>query len=227
MTIEQIAGRSGYSSTWHSALERGLDEGYSDDFLTTVATILKMSPDETNMLFSLAPRRRGTGVPEQELRESRVILWTLKEISCPAFIIDSAWYVIRHNEPTAEWFPWVHGDRPNFMRWAFTAEARTILHNWDTEWGPQLWAEMQYALARQPDNAKLKALISGILESSHAARLIDGSPLSNVGSDGRRRRVKVPALGNRIRVVELIVLTPERAPASRVMMIVPLDDTQH
>jgi transcriptional regulator with XRE-family HTH domain len=228
VTIEQIAGQSGYSEGWHSKLERGRDEGYSDDFLNTVATILQMTSDERSMLFSLAPRRRGTEAPEEELRESRVIQWALDEITCPAFIIDSAWGVLSFNKPTAEWFPWVHGDRPNFMRWAFTtAEARIVLHNWDTEWGPQLWAEMQYTLARQPENAKLTALIGEILEDSHAARMINERPLDYVNPDGKRRRVKLPVFNNRIHVVEQVVFTPGRAPGSRVMMIVPLDDTQH
>jgi transcriptional regulator with XRE-family HTH domain len=227
VTIEQVASQSGYSYGWHSALERGRDEGYSDDFLNTVATILKMNADETSMLFSLALRRRGAGAPEEDLRESRVIQWALDEVSCPAFIVDSAWDILSFNKPTAEWFPWVHGGRPNFMRWAFTApEARTMLHNWTTEWGPQLWAEMQYALARQPENAKLKALVSGILASSRAARLINEHPLNYINSDGKRRRVKVPAMGDKIRVVEQIVFAPLRAPASRIMMIVPLDDQQ-
>ena len=227
VTLEQIAAQSGYSYGWHSALERGKDEGYSDDFLNTVSTILKMSDDETTMLFSLAPRRRGAVAPEKDLRESRVIQWALDEISCPAYIVDSAWDLLSFNKPMADWFPWVHGERPNFMRWAFTAlEARTILHNWNTEWGPQLWAEMQYTVARQPDNAKLAALISEILERSRAARLFNENPLTYINPDGKRRRIRLP-LNNRISVVEQIAFAPLRAPASRIMMIVPLDDAQH
>lgn len=229
VTMEQVAAQSGYSLGWLSWLERGKDANYSDDFLATVARILQMTDDETDLLFTLALRPREAGPPEQDLKESRVIQWALDEVTCPAFVVDSVWDVLSFNDPTAAWFSWVRDDeRPNFMRWAFTKpEALHLLHNWHTEWAPQLWAEMQFTLARQPQNTKLKALMGEILEKSPAARLINENPVNYIIPDGKRRRVKVPALDDRIRVVELMVFLVQRAPASRVIMIVPLDDSQH
>lgn len=227
VTIDQIATQTGYSYTWYSRLENGKIEGYSDDFLNIVAAILEMTPEETTMLFSLATRRGPARAPEEELRDSRIIQWVLDELSCPAYIIDSAWDVICSNWRMKESFPWVFCEHPNFMRWAFSPEARTVLHNWDTEWGPRLWAEMQYALARHPENAKLSALVSQILDLSPDAQRISKSPLAYVNPDGDRRRVKLPEHGGKIHAIEQVAMVLLRAPASRVVMIIELDDTQH
>jgi len=226
VTQKQVADQVAYSPEWISKIERGYDEKFSEHFLVTLASVLNMTPAETSLLLSLSPR--PTRAPEQELQESRIIQWTLDELSCPAFIRDSAWNLLGFNKPMAEWFPWVTSDRPNFMWWAFTSvEARAFLHNWSTEWGPQLWAEMQFALGRQPENTKLAALVNEILERSRAARMFSDHPLTYTIPDGKRRRVKLPIHNNRIRTVEQRSLIPELAPASRIVLIVPLDDTQH
>jgi transcriptional regulator with XRE-family HTH domain len=226
VTQRQVADQVAYSEEWISKIERGYDEKFSEHFLLTLATVIKMTATETSLLLSLSPR--PARAPEEELQESRIIQWTLDELSCPAFIRDSAWNLLGFNPPMEKWFHWVTGERPNFMQWAFTTvEARTVLHNWGTEWGPQLWAEMQFALGRQPENTKLAALVNEILERSRAARLISEHPLTYSIPDGKRRRVKLPVHGNRIQTVEQRSWIPEAAPASRIVLIVPLDDTQH
>ncbi|MEV6848861.1 hypothetical protein [Actinoplanes sp. NPDC051411] len=226
VTQRQIADRLGYSPGWYGDFERGKVEQWGVDFLRIVAWTLKMTAEETNLLYSLA--LLPPGEPEEELRDSRIIKWILDEQSCPAAVFASSRRLLAFNKPMLEWFPWAGSDNANFMRWAFTTiEARTMLHNWPTEWGPQLWAELQYSLARQPENTELTDLKSEILERSRAARDFDENPVSYIAPDGQRRRVKLPAHDNKIITIELRVLVPQSAPASTVTWFVPLDENQH
>jgi len=229
VTKDQVVARSGYGHTWYYKLEAGQDEGFTDHYLSVIATILEMTPEETTMLFSLATRSRPPrGAPEEELRDSRIIQWVLEELSCPAYIIDSAWYIISSNTAMKKALPWVTESSPNFMLWALTSDdARSVLYNRDTEWVPSLWAEMQYALARQQRNAKLSALIGEVLELSPVARQVSKLPLVYVNPDGARRRIRLPGREGKIHAIEQVSFIPQRAPASRVMMIIELDDTQH
>lgn len=227
VTLADIARRTGYSPNWIGQLANGKKVKFTDHFLDVFAKTLEMDDGQRTMLFDLAGQKpRARRAPEKDLQDSRIFKWMLNDWSSPACAIDSAWNILGHNRPMQQWFSFVTSPRANFMWWAFTsAAARRTLYNFDEEWGPQLWAEMQFNLAQQPDNIKLSTLNKEILKHSVAARRISQLPLAYVNPDGDRRRLELP--GGKIIAAELVVMMPLRATRSRVMTIIELDDTQH
>jgi hypothetical protein len=221
---ETVAALTSYSVGWYSALERGVLQNYSDDFLTRVAYTLRLSEAEKSMLFFLATGHALTiTVHQSRMRSTPTIQRILDAQPWPAYVNDEAWDLIAHNEHMSKWFPWVEGHENNIMRWVFTfPEARTQLHRWDTDWGPQMFAQMQFAQARQPENKRLAALVEEILDVNKDARRFQEHPITYPHPDGDHRYLHLP-LHKRLQPIELIAFAPMRAQASRMMMLVPIE----
>jgi transcriptional regulator with XRE-family HTH domain len=221
---ELIAFLTGCSVGWYSTLERGETQNYSDDFLNRVAYTLRLSPDEKNMLFYLATGHAlTTTVPASRLQHTPILQRVLDAQPWPAYINDGAWDLVGYNEHMRQWFPWVAGHENNIMRWVFTfPEARTQLHRWEADWGPQMFAQMQFEHARQPENKRLAAVIEEILDLNPDARRFQEQPLTYPHPDGNRRYLHLP-LHRKLQPIELNAFTPMRAPGSRFMMLVPIN----
>jgi len=227
---EDMAGLIGVSVVWYRHLERGDLEGYSDDFLDRASTALRLNEEERNVLYLYAvgkqPAQRGaptTMVLTEPLQ--RVV----RAQPYPAYISDESWDVVAYNEHMANWFPWIAaGYEGNIMRWVFTyPDARQQLHKWETDWAPLMLAQMRVANARQPDNMRLATLIREILERSDFARELweRGDSMVYVHPDGDHRQLHLP-YHRKVIDIELVALSPMRAPGARVMMLLPLDGNQ-
>jgi transcriptional regulator with XRE-family HTH domain len=220
---EIVAFLTGCSVGWYSTLERGEAQNYSDDFLNRVAYTLRLNPDEKNMLFYLATGHTLTTTESSRIECTPTIQRILDAHPWPAYVSDEAWDLVGYNEHMRRWFPWVAGHENNIMRWVFTfPEARSQLHNWDTDWAPQMFAQMQYAQARQPENKRLAAVIDEILELNADARRFVEQPLTYPHPDGDHRCLHLP-LHRKVQPIELVAFSPMRASGSRFMMLVPLD----
>ena len=219
---ELIATLAGCSIGWYSTLERGEPQNYSDDFLNRVAAALRLSHAEKSVLFLRATGHALTMTAhESPIQRTPAIQRILDAQPWPAYVSDDAWNLVGYNTHLSDWFPWVTGPETNIMRWVFTApEARNLLHRWETDWAPQMFAEMQFAQAQQPENNRLAAVISEILDLSSHARRFAEQPLTYPHPDGDHRSVLLPSQG--VQRVELAALTPMRAPSSRFMMLVPI-----
>jgi transcriptional regulator with XRE-family HTH domain len=220
---ELIATLAGCSIGWYSTLERGEAQNYSDDFLNRVAEALCLSQAEKNVLFLRATGHALTMTAhEPQIRRTPALQRILDAQPWPAYVSDEAWNLVGYNTHMSTWFPWVEGPENNVMRWVFTApEARTLLHHWETEWAPQMFAEMQFAQAQQPENTRLAAIIDEILDNNPHARRFVERPLTYPHPDGDQRDLKLPS-HSEIQRVELVAFEPMRAPGSRFMMLVPL-----
>jgi transcriptional regulator with XRE-family HTH domain len=221
---ELIATLAGCSIGWYSTLERGEAQNYSDDFLNRVAEALRLSHAEKSVLFLRATGHALTmAAHESRIRRTPALQRILDAQPCPAYVSDEAWNLVCFNTHMRDWFPWVEGPENNVMRWVFTAaEARDLLHKWETDWAPQMFAEMQFAQAQQPENTLLAAIIDEILDvSSHARQFVE-RPLTYPHPDGDRRSIQLPSRKGVTRV-ELAAFAPMRAPGSRFMMLIPID----
>ncbi|MEU4238630.1 helix-turn-helix transcriptional regulator [Actinoplanes sp. NPDC026619] len=219
---ELLALLTGYSLGWYSALERGEPQNYGEDFLNRVAQALRLNPAEKNHLFVLATGHEAPADHDSRIRPTPTIERILDALPWPAYINDDAWELVAFNTHMSTWFPWVAGTENNVMRWVFTyPDAKRQLHNWGTEWAPQMFAQMQYALARQPDNKRLAALIDEILDHSEEARRFKDQPLTFPHPDGQRRTLRLP-LHRKLQAIELVAFEPMRAAGSRCMMLIPL-----
>ena len=221
---ELVATLTGCSVGWYATLERGEAQNYSDDFLNRVAYTLRLNPAEKSMLFFLATGHAlTTTVHESRMRRTPTVQRILDAQPWPAYVNDEAWDLIAYNEHMSKWFPWVEGHENNIMRWVFTfPDARTQLHRWDKDWGPQMFAQMQFAQARQPENKRLAAVIEEILDVNPDARRFQEHPITYPHPDGDRRCLHLP-LHKRLQPIELIAFAPLRAQGSRFMMLVPID----
>lgn len=221
---DTVAVLTGYSVRYYNDLERGALRNYSDDYLNRVAYTLRLNLDEKSMLFLLATGHALTAtVHESRLRATPTIQRIVDAQPWPAYVNDEAWDLVAYNEHMSRWFPWVEGHENNVMRWVFTfPEARTQLHKWDHDWGPQMFAQMQFAQARQPENKRLAAVIEEILDFNKDARRFHQQPITYAHPDGDHRYLHLP-LHRRLQRIELIAFAPLRAQGSRMMMLVPVD----
>lgn len=223
-TVELVATLSACSVGWYSTLERGEPQNYSDDLLNRVAYTLRLNPDEKSMLFFLATGHALTKtIHESRMRRTPEIQRIVDAQPWPAYVNDEAWDLVAYNKHMSDWFPWVEGHENNIMRWVFTfPEARTQLHRWDTDWAPQMFAQMQFAQAQQPDNKRLAAVIDEILQVNEDARRFLAQPLVYPHPDGDRRALHLP-LHRKVQDIKLAAFSPMRAPGSRLMMVIPVD----
>jgi hypothetical protein len=84
-----------------------------------------------------------------------------------------------------------------------------------------MFAQMQFAQARQPENKRLAAVIDEILKVNPDARRFQQQPITYPHPDGDHRYLHLP-LHKRLQPIELIAFAPMRAQASRFMMLVPI-----
>jgi len=222
---EQAAALVGYSVGWLSSLERGEAQNYSVDFLDRVAYTLRLSPDERTLLFLLATGHEPPPVLSRisAMEATEVVRKLLDAQPWPAYISDEAWDLVGYNQHMKTWFPWVAGHENNIMRWVFTyPEARQQLHRWDTDWGPQMLAQMRFAHARIPGNDRLTEVITEILDLNQDARRLWDDPTTYIHPDGDHRSLYLP-FHRKVQPIELIALEPMRAPGSRIMMLIPIE----
>lgn len=221
---EQAAALIGYSVGWLSSLERGEKQNYSVDFLDRVAYTLRLSPAEKTLLFLLATGHEPPiPVRESTMEVTETVRKLLDAQPWPAYINNEAWDLIAYNQHMQKWFPWVAGHESNVMRWVFTyPEARQQLHQWDSDWGPQMLAQMRFAHARFPGNKRLTEVISEILRVNTDARQFWDDASTHIHPDGDRRSLYLP-YHRKVQPIELVALEPMRAPGSRVMMLIPVE----
>ena len=86
-----------------------------------------------------------------------------------------------------------------------------------------MFAQMQFAKARSPENEKLAGLIDEILDLNPEARQFQDHPLTYTHPDGDRRAVNLPIHG-RVQLIELNAFAPLRSPGGRIIMLVPIDE---
>ena len=224
---EQAAALIGYSVGWLSSLERGDQQNYSVDFLDRVAYTLRLSPAEKTLLYLLATGHEPpVRVRESTMKATETLQRILDAQPWPAYTNDEAWDLVAYNQHMQDWFPWVAGHENNVMRWVFTyPEARQQLYRWDTDWGPQMLAQMRFAHARIPGNERLTEVITEILQINEDARRFWDESTTYIHPDGDNRSLYLP-YHRKVQPIELIALEPMRAPGSRIMMLIPIDNVQ-
>ncbi|GAA4958667.1 helix-turn-helix domain-containing protein [Actinoplanes utahensis] len=222
---EQAAALIGYSVGWISSLERGDRQNYSIDFLDRVAETLRLSSDEKTLLFLLAAGHEPPMAGRHPVMTATADVRRLLDAQpWPAYIVDDAWDLVAVNDHMREWFPWVAGPETNVMRWIFTApEARRQLHRWETDWGPQMLAQLRFAHARTPGNERLTEVLAEILHGNADARRFWDHPTAHVRPDNARRSLCLPCHRRRIQPVQLVTLEPQRAPGNHLTILLPAE----
>jgi transcriptional regulator with XRE-family HTH domain len=221
---EMVANLIGYTVGWYSSLERGESQNYSTDFLDRVAYTLRLTPTERRLLFLYAAGHEpATQRTSGKADLARPLKPVLDAQPWPAYISDEAWDVVDSNQHMRDWFPWVSHET-NVMRWVFTyPEARNQLYRWETDWAPQMLAQVRTARARMPHNQRLNEVLTEILQVNPDARRLWDQPLAYLHPDGDRRSLYLP-YHRKVKPIQLVALEPMRAPGSRIIMLVPNSD---
>ncbi|MFI5496574.1 hypothetical protein [Actinoplanes sp. NPDC051859] len=220
---ELAAVRIGCSLAWYRSLERGEIHNWSSDLLNRVAITLHLNADERVLLFLLAtgnePQPSADAAPIANGLES--LITTLRSQPWPAYLNDEAWDLIAYNQHMADWFPWVTGGESNIMRWVFTyPEAKQQLHRWETDWAPQMLAQIRFVHARLPEHPRLKVIIDEIRAKCAFARDRWDDTSTYQHPDGDRRSLFLP-YHQREKPVNIVALQPLRAPNHRLIYVVP------
>lgn len=226
LSQEDVAHFAGTSSFWYGTLERGMvDSNYSDDFLDRVAYTLRLTPDERRALYLLAVEREPS---PQVVRSppgiNEVVRRVVDQQPWPAYISDENWDFVAHNDHLASWFPWVQY-KINIMWWVFTyPDARRQLYDWEGTWAPTMLAQMRMASAVDQENTYLATLIERILRANAFARdLWESHVTVHQHPDGDRRQLLIPP-DDTLQTVEIVASTLFRAPTTRLIVLVPIDE---
>ena len=97
---EEVAQRASISCSWYSWLEQGRDIQASTDVLTSVAAALRLSPEETDYLFTLA----GIGGRTRAGNDDAVRRMLHQLHQAPAYLVDPQWNIVEWNAAAAAFF---------------------------------------------------------------------------------------------------------------------------
>ncbi|MEV5978514.1 hypothetical protein [Streptomyces sp. NPDC052114] len=164
----------GVSERWYRALERGEDRGYAREMIAGVVRILDLSPRQATALYRgtghQPPRHRADGA-----RPDAALLDLLHQQRRVSWICDQAWDVVAANTVAARHCPWLMRPEANTMTWAFSAEARYQLRDWDTKWAVPLLGQLRLAWQRWPDNDRLDEVVRTVRREPGVAELWEGT----------------------------------------------------
>ncbi|MFF9897999.1 hypothetical protein [Streptomyces longispororuber] len=220
-----MAQLTGVSCVWYGKFERGGAAQYSEEFLNRVSCALRLNEAERKLLFLHAVGWEPTSpVNCQETGITEGVRQLLELQPWPAYISDTAWDVIHQNRAFSEWFPdGVTGRNIAEEVFADGAGRRVQLLDWERDWAGPTLAQMRLAQARHPENARLGAVVDGILGTSACARRLWREHRVVEHAHGDRRKVLLPGqeapttmeitmtspLGNgELRLVSLVPVQP-------------------
>ncbi|MCJ8206445.1 helix-turn-helix domain-containing protein [Pseudomonas sp. RGM2987] len=127
---EEVAALAGVGLTWYTWFEQGRDIAVSDDFLQRLARGLRLDRAEREHLFALAGRETfADGADSAELPQSLVTM--INALDQAAYIMDSSWDVLAHNEAARILFEDFTLPRPNMLRIVFFSDHyRQKIQDW-------------------------------------------------------------------------------------------------
>ncbi|WP_425412908.1 hypothetical protein [Micromonospora nigra] len=188
---------------------------------------MRLSDSEREVLFLAAGRRSiGGGASPAGATINPAVLRLVDRQPHPCLLIDSAFTVRAYNARAEDWFPWLKGDEPNLMRWAFTdPAARRQLERWDRDWAPGFLAQLRLAYMREPDNAALTQVIHDVMAASDLARWRWQNRPSVDDAGVSVRSVRVDGSGSPLKV-EVVACSPLGCSAASMLMLVPVESPQ-
>ncbi|HZM74582.1 MAG TPA: hypothetical protein VFC19_02585 [Candidatus Limnocylindrales bacterium] len=223
VTQEEMAVLCGCALSHYGNLERGrIDGQYSDEFLDTVAVVLRLRNVERRVLYLLATEREPKPGRSAAPKVTDVMRAKLACQPWPAYVLDPLWNLVAYNEATLQWFPHVATER-NVMR-AVTClpQVRTQLLEWESVWLPRAIAQLKGQLALPAHDEGLDRLAAEVLNHCPQARhwMYNDSRVW-MDEDGETRRLMVPGASEPTEVI-LSSDTPANNSATRYVAVVPV-----
>ena len=172
---EEVASLAGVSVTWYTWLEQARDISVSRKVIDSLARVLNLSVIEKSHLYTLA----GLRIPSDDHVASTAnpsLEYLIDALNPnPAAVITSWWDLLAFN-PTfgalLGGLSAVPASDRNIMLLAFTqVRERQLLENWSFS-ANQMVGQFRTKLARNPDDARGRSLLSDLKETGEAFRRI-------------------------------------------------------
>ncbi|OAR21903.1 hypothetical protein A8W25_30705 [Streptomyces sp. ERV7] len=228
LTQDHVGALAGKSPRWYRNLETGKDGNYSEEFLQAVRRILDLTEAEWETVYRLVRHRTPpptTAAPtvSQSTRLPPAVRALLDHETWPAYVCDHRWDVLAYNAPMATYFTWLlHGE--NVMFWALTyQEARRQLIDWEDAWAIPMITQLRFHAERWPHDARMQAVVDGVLADPDARRLWKSSnlPTPAMPDANQPRRLYLPGEGPKIFSISLLAAELVSMPGCRLMILAP------
>lgn len=216
---EEVAQLSGISTTWYTWLEQGREVSVSPSALARLADGLRLSPAERAYVFAMAHKQDPSGPqdPERDVPPSALLV-ALDAMSCPAYLLDSLWFVSGYNDAALHLFgAWIGSGHANLVRYVFLdPTARNLIADWDNR-ARRLVAEFRADTVHRADDAAFVTLVDGLQDAS--TRFSHWwQDYGVLDREGGRRVFHHPADGTVD--FEQVTLTPAGHPEFKLVMLV-------
>lgn len=224
LSQKEVARLTGVTDRWYRELELGRQANFSVDFLDRLAFTLRLSDAERRGLYLRATGREpaprgGADAKAIQALDAPMQRFLDSQLPNPAYLSDEAWNIFGHNQPQADWFPWIPYE-PNLMRWAFLyPEAREQLVNWREDWAGPFLAQIRFACLHHPESKPLQKLKRDVLAGNAEAREIWEKHEVVVHPDGHERRLRLPYHGDQEIAVHIMALAPLRSTSARFIVL--------
>ncbi len=168
---EEVAERALISTTYYTKLERGKVAGISSAVLDGLVAALALTPEERSYVAALIPVT-GTVASSGGSADADAVGPVLQRVldgltTIPVHVQNERCEIIASNAIGRALYPFhFEQDRPNTVRFLFLdPRARAFFVNWQ-KWADQGVYFLRSAHARDPRDARLKALIADLIAAS-------------------------------------------------------------
>jgi transcriptional regulator with XRE-family HTH domain len=172
---EEVAELAGLSVTWITWIEQGRDISVSAGSLAKLADALRMTAAEREYMFELAGRHKSEKSSARPKPETMPLLEAcVRQIACPAYILDRFWHPICWNELAEQLLPaWLSQPSPESLIHFFflNPAAKQIALDWN-ERARRVAYEFRAANTNIYDDADFMQWISELRKESAEFDLI-------------------------------------------------------
>lgn len=218
---EEVAQRSGLSTTWYTWIEQGRDISLSAPALARLAGALRLTAAERAYLFELARRRDPAPAPmgAAPAEAPSPLLAALAETAAPAYLLDRLWCARGWNGAAGRlFFSWFDSAEPSLLRYVFlNPSAREFIADWENR-ARRLVAEFRADTARNAEDPALGEQVRDLRRASAPfARFWNDHAV--LAREGGARLFRHPQDGP-LRY-EQITLIPAAYPDYKIVMLLP------
>lgn len=168
LSREEISALAGVSVSWYTWLEQGRDINVSNQVLTAVARVLRLSPDETAYIVALAAPAEGSEDPTPEAAPEH-LQHLVDAFPFPAFIVAADWAIVGWNDGYAELYPPIAALAPedrNLIWLVYTdPRLRSMLPDWERD-SRSFLAEFRTESGVRLSSDRHRALVARLREAS-------------------------------------------------------------